>query len=498
MVSLNDFKSTSRLQMLKLTSLASAISLSLLTACGGGSSYSSSSGSTVDVPTTPTGSNLPSSDSLKNLCLAPRAATEDKTGTMEQEKAYLRSFVDETYLWYKDVPTLDPTKYANPQKYFDALKTSKTTASGRPVDEFHWSVTQEEYDQQDAGIEEGYGVDWARAASSPPRNWVVSGIEPDSPVGTKFKRGDKLKSVDGEDFVSGNNIAVLNEGLFPTKVAPHTFELIRDTQVLSFTLTPATVNTTPVRYTKVVSTPTGKVGYLYFDAHIAKSEAMMITAIQSLKDQGAQELVLDLRYNGGGLISVASRTAYMIGGNNTTGKTFDNLVYNDKLSKENYAFPFYTYASSGAGGANLPTLNLKKVSILVGRGTASASEAIINGLRGVDVDVTLIGETTRGKPYGFVPQGNCGWVYYGVQFKGENQKGFSDFSDGFLPTCTVKDDFTKDLGDVSEARFAAALNYRNTKQCPAPTGSVASLKSVGDGPNYVVAPKPAKELLIPR
>lgn len=497
MVSLKEFSFTSRIQLHKITTLASAISLSFLTACGGGGSSYSPSGS-VDVPTTPTGTTLPTAASLKNLCLAPRANTEDKTGTLVQEKAYLRSFVDETYLWYKDVPTLDPAIYTTPQKYFDDLKTSKKTASGRALDEFHWSVTQEQYDEQETGIEEGYGVDWARASNSPPRNWVVANTEPDSPVGLKFKRGDKLKSVDGEDFVNGSNFAKLNAGLFPDKVEPHTFELIRGTEVLSFTITPATVTTTPVRYAKVISTPTGKVGYVYFDAHISKSEAMLISAIQTLKDGGAQELVLDLRYNGGGLISVASRLAYMVGGNNTTGKTFDNLVYNDKMSAENYAFPFYTNASNAAGGKALPTLNLKKVTVLAGKGTASASEAIINGLRGVDVDVTLIGETTRGKPYGFVPQGNCGWVYYTVQFKGENNKGFGDFADGFAPTCTVKDDFTRGLGDVAEGRFAAALQYRDTKICPAPTGSVSSLKSVGDGPNYVVAPKPLKELLIPR
>jgi carboxyl-terminal processing protease len=479
--------------------LTSAIT-TLIAGCGGGGSAPpeavSTPVTTTPVVTTPV--KLPTASSLQNLCAAPRAGTADKQGTLEQEKAYLRSFVDETYLWYKDVPNINPLSYATPQTYFDALKTPAKTPSGRALDEFHWSVTEASFDQQEAGIEEGYGIQWATAKSSPPRDWVVANMEPDSPGGKVFKRGDKLKSVDGEDFVNGGDVDKLNGGLFPSKLAPHTFEVIRGSQTLSFTITPALVSTTPVRYTKVIDTPTGKVGYVYFDDHIAKSEALLITAFNTLKSQGAKDLVLDLRYNGGGLISIASRISYMISGNNTTGKNFNNLVYNDKRTADNFSFPFYSYASSDNGGATLPTLDLKKVTVLVGGGTASASEAIINGLRGVDVEVTLIGETTRGKPYGFVPQDNCAWVYYTVQFKGENNKGFSDFADGFAPTCTVKDDYTKDLGDVTEKRFAAALQYRDSRTCPAPTGSISGLKGASEGPNYVVTPNPLKQLLIPR
>lgn len=486
------FTSISRSQSRQIKHSLSIASLILLSACGGG-------GSSYNTPIVTPSNTLPSSASLKNLCAAPRTGVNipDKQGTMANEKAYLRSFVDETYLWYKEVPVLDASTYVNPQKYFDDLKTSKKTTSGRPVDEFHWSVTEESFNEQEAGISEGYGIDWARAASSPPRNWVVANLEPVSPGGKIFKRGDKLKSVDGEDFEKGSNIDVLNEGLFPSNLNSHTFEVIRGTETLKFTIKPEIISTTPVRYTKVIATPTGNVGYLYFDDHISKAEPLLISAIQKLKADGAQDLVLDLRYNGGGLISIASRLAYMLGGSSTTGKTFDKLVYNDKRSNDNYDFPFYNYASQDNGGAALPTLNLKRVYVLAGGGTASASEAIINGLRGVDVEVILIGETTRGKPYGFVPQDNCGWVYYTVQFKGENNKGFGDFADGFQPTCTVKDDFTKELGDVTEGRFASALKYRETKQCVAQTGLASKMKPA-PAPDYVVTPNPSKFLLIPR
>lgn len=478
----------------QLKVLASIVSLSILAACGGGGG--GSSGSSEPVATV-----LPPASSLQNLCSSPRAGTADRQGTIDQEKAYLRSFVDETYLWYKEVPSISPAAYSTAQSYFDVLKTTRMTASGRPVDEFHWSVTEAEYEQQSSGISEGYGIEWARATTTPPRNWVVANVEPLSPAGALFKRGDKLKTVDGVDFVEGGTSAmvkIINAALFPENLNTHTFEVIRDTQTVSITIKPELISTTPVRYTKVITQNGVKVGYVYFDDHIAKSEAMLITAFQSLKDQGAERLVLDLRYNGGGLLSISSKLAYMIGGSNTTDKVFNKLVYNDKRTRDNDPWPFLNVASSTAGGAALPTLNLNKVTILTSGGTASASEAIINGLRGVDVEVSLIGETTRGKPYGFVPQDNCGWVYYSVQFKGENNKGFGDFADGFAPTCPVKDDFTKNLGDVTEGQLAAALSHISTNQCPATTTSVAGMKSVGIGANYAVRPNPSKQLMIPR
>jgi hypothetical protein len=112
------------------------------------------------------------------------------------------------------------------------------------------------------------------------------------------------------------------------------------------------------------------------------------------------------------------------------------------------------------------------VFVLTDEATCSASEAVMNGLAGVDVQVIQIGEATCGKPYGFYPQDNCGTTYFAIQFQGVNQKGFGDYADGFapggvFPGCTVPDDFTHALGDPAEARVAAALAYRATGSCPA-------------------------------
>src|SRR5205823_2538393 len=134
--------------------------------------------------------------------------------------------------------------------------------------------------------------------------------------------------------------------------------------------------------------------------------------------------------------------------------------------------------SVGSGTA-LPHLDLDRVFILVGSGTCSASEAVINGLRGVGVNVILVGRPTCGKPYGFYPEDNCGTTYFSIQFQGFNAQGFGDYPNGFSPGtasggstlqgCQVADDFSRDLGDSTEGRLAAALAYRSSPTCPAPT-----------------------------
>jgi hypothetical protein len=140
-------------------------------------------------------------------------------------------------------------------------------------------------------------------------------------------------------------------------------------------------------------------------------------------------------------------------------------------------------------GASLPVLDLptRRVYVLTGPGTCSASESIMNGLRGVDVEVIQIGSTTCGKPYGFYPTDNCGTTYFTIQFRGINAKNFGDFTDGFspentdpagivgtvVPGCSVGDDFSSQLGDPLEARFAAAIQYRDSGSCPDVTGAAA-------------------------
>ncbi len=468
--------------------------LALLSACGGGGG----GGSTNQVST-----NLAPAAQLANTCVSPAQNTGEKLGTASDEKTWVRSFVDEDYLWYQDIPSLDASQYTSAAAYFDVLKTPAKNSAGGDLDRFHWSETKEEYDQYTNGISVDYGISWSRVANSPPRSYVVYDVEPQSPAGKAgVRRGDKLMKVDGIDFMNGADVTGLNNGVFPKDQGPHTFELQRGTSTLVFTLQAGQYATTPVRDAKVINDNGTKVAYLYFDSFIAKSEDALITAFNDFKTQDAKELIIDMRYNGGGLLFISSQLAYMIAGDSaSSGKTFYKFVYNDKRSGENQAFDFIPYALTTSYRYDysrpLPSLNLKRVTLLVDYRTASASEAVINSLRGIDVSVNLIGSTTYGKPYGFTPQYNCGRYYYAVEFKGENHKGFSAFDTGFAPNCSVRDDLNFQLGDLAEPRLAEALQYMKSGICT--TAPVASIKAMGSPEQlpYVVDPKRVRAMMIP-
>ena len=193
------------------------------------------------------------------------------------------------------------------------------------------------------------------------------------------------------------------------------------------------------------------------------------------------DLVLDLRYNGGGYLDIAAELAYMIAGpTNTTGKVFEVQTFNDKnpfgftLAQRTTPFENTSQGFSTTSGQPWPTLNLNRVFVLAGKGTCSASEAVVNGLRGAGVTVSLIGGTTCGKPYGFYPQDNCNTTYFAIQFQGVNQLGFGDYADGFAPTCSVADDYNHALGDPAEGRLAAALYLRTNGVCQPGTGVTAN------------------------
>jgi hypothetical protein len=190
---------------------------------------------------------------------------------------------------------------------------------------------------------------------------------------------------------------------------------------------------------------------------------------------------------------LASQLAYMIAGPaRASGQTFERLQFNDKHPSidpvTRQPLTPVPFLSTSSTNQPLPTLNLSRVFVLTGGTTCSASESIINGLRGVGVQVVQIGSTTCGKPYGFYPQDNCGTTYFSIQFKGVNAAGFGDYTDGFAPSnapgvggtrvagqgCSVADDFNDELGALTEDRLQAALDQTTGASCPAPTGQKPS------------------------
>jgi C-terminal processing protease CtpA/Prc len=496
----------------KTRSLTLVSAAALLSACGGGGGGGGpalgggTSGGWVQ------GQFQPSS-AFAAMCSAPRTGVDpitqkaypDRAGTALDEKNWLRSWTNELYLWFDEVADQDPAGFATDGAYFDVLKTTATTASGKPKDRFHFTYTTAAWESlSQNGVQAGYGADFVVIAGTPPRDVVVAYTEPGSAAATapaSLARGAQILTIDGVDLVNANDQASvdkLNAGLSPQSAGEsHTFSImdLGSATPRTVTLVSADITETPVQNVATLQAAGGAlVGYMLFNDHIATAESELVAAFDQMKTAGVSDLILDIRYNGGGYLDIASEVAYMIAGPTaTTGQTFELDQFNSKNPTTNpvthsaitpLGFHSTTQGFSGAAGQALPSLNLARVFILTTGSTCSASESIINSLQGVNVQVIEIGSTTCGKPYGFYPADNCGVTYFSIQFRGVNQKSFGEYPDGFtpqntlategvlVPGCSVADDFSHSLGDPAEGLLASALAYRSTGTCPVPPSGV--------------------------
>ena len=506
--------------------MAISLATALLSSCGG-------SGDSSTVPTQPISNEFEpgvfqASSVFFNQCANPAAGQVNSqtnqaygSGAVTDENNWLRSWSNELYLWYNEITDRNPAEFST-SDYFELMKTTALTASGNDRDRFHFTVpTQEWLESSESGVVSGYGLQIALLASTPPREIAIAYTEPGTPAAAEgVARGARILTIDGEDAINGDDVDTLNSGLFPATVGEaHTFEIqdLGSTTTRTITLTSAEITTTPVQNVSTIATASGTVGYLTFNDHVRPAEDQLIAAVNQLRAANIDDLVIDVRYNGGGFLFIASQLAYMIAGDAATnGQAFETLTFNDKHPDTDpvtgdaiQALPFYNVSTDDNA---LPSLNLSRVYVLTGNSTCSASESIINSLDGIGVQVIQIGATTCGKPYGFYPTDNCGTTYFSIQFRGENNAGFGDYPDGFspfnaaepgsvrFPGCEIADDFNAALGDRNEARLAAALEFRETGSCPAAsvvagsTGSAqkaAKAKLQTNSALTVQTPKPA-------
>lgn len=487
-----------------------------ISACGGGGGSTPRPSPVNPTPTPPAESRwtagvFPDESEFKDKCAVVRTTNDidgnpypDTLGTSFDEKMWLRSWSNNTYLWYDEIRDRNPDDFARTLDYFDILVTEQRTASGAQKDNFHFAQPTEEFESfSETGSSSGYGINWAFISSTPPRNLTISTIEADSPSSEQgLQRGDRLISINGIDFVDSSvdsDVDAINAALRPSEDAVETefiFERV-DGSEINVTLTSGTFSTSFVNNAKVIDTNAGRVGYVRFDGFQRPGQTPLINTFQQFIDENVTELVLDIRYNGGGLVAMSAQLGYMIAGpNQTNNRNFETFQFNDKHPTIDpltgdviRPVPFFDREIDWESGRftnnTLPNLGLTRVYVITTEDTCSASESLINGLRGIDVEVVQIGGTTCGKPFGFQATDNCGTTYFTIQFQGVNDKGFGEFSDGFkplsnpqfddeLPGCEVNDDFTKSLGDENEGMLSAALFKLNNGTCPTATNATTT------------------------
>ena len=203
-----------------------------------------------------------------------------------------------------------------------------------------------------------------------------------------------------------------------------------------------------------------KTGYFVFKSFVGPNLTENLdSTFAYFKENGVSDLIIDLRYNGGGLLNIASYLGSLIGGDKVSGNVFQYNRYNQKYSHFDYATHFASTPTSA--------LTLDRIIFITSFNTASASESLINALKATNnnIEVISIGTATYGKPYGMHTMPFCEKVLVPIQFSDENADGDGDFVDGLVPTCTQYEDFKNDFADSNETLLQEALYYIQNGKC---------------------------------
>ena len=370
------------------------------------------------------------------------------------QKSWLDDYMNDKYFWSAQRPKPNAAA-ANIDDYFDSQLFV-------PTDRYSYSQGLGAFTQFFVeGTRTGYGYSLAFADTARTRLQVQI-VEPLSPAANaKLQRGDTVLSINGftpADIVNGSLTAVTTAGVTRTLSVENSMGTPR-----TLTMVSANFKLSPVLTDKVLVAANGaKVGYLAYQNFTNLSLPALGQAFDRFREQNVTELVVDLRYNGGGSVLVARALASMIGGSRLNGEVFTKIRFNAQNRADDFDFPF-----TSAGLPAAPLEGLTKVIFITSSNTASASELVVNSLYPFFTKVVTIGSKTFGKPYGFLPRESCNTVFDAVNFETFNASNVGRFDAGLPATCTIADDLSKQLGDPAERRLAAALGYIQTNACPA-------------------------------
>lgn len=401
------------------------------------------------------------------------ANTAQTVDTQARDSLYF--IMNNFYFWYSNMPVVVKTDYKDPYTLLDAMRY-------KALDRWSFVQTYDQYIAQNTGSFVGHGI----SMGLDPTNQVrIAQIYSNSPLYSKgVRRGWIVKKLNGKDLAP---IFIANDGTaYTSLIGPSTASVTntflfqtplgKDSTIISAKAA-FTLNT--VILADTLHLKSGITGHLVFDEFIPPSNQELQSAFTYFSQNNIKDLIVDLRYNGGGDLNVLTNMASYVAGTAKFNTTFLTLTFNDKNLAANRSFNFNSVSSP---------LNISRLVVITTRGTASASEDFINGLK-PSFDVKTIGDTTNGKPVGMVgfgyPTNLPAYVFWPITFSLVNSASLGDFYKGFAPDKYVPDDITHDWNDRSEACLRESIYYLEH-------GSVSTKSLSVKQSTVVFSEKPAK------
>lgn len=376
---------------------------------------------------------------------------------LEDMNSWVYQSMQDYYLFYQQVQSnVDTDDYDSPEELVSDLRVAPNDTFSYVTDETTYSAFFNE------GETFGYGWNFARTASN---ELLFSLVEPNSPLDTAgVKRGDQLLAINGIDIPDFDQLSrTERQNILGTSDEIKSLELTilandgtaDGTTQRQVNITKSTYGLQTVLDSRVIEQRGVMVGYLHFYQFVNTSSQELKQAFSRFKAEGVSELVIDLRFNGGGRIVIANELASYVLGRSAQNNVFTTFAYNDKYQSQNQSLYFQELQDS---------LGLNRVFVLQSSNTCSASELVVNSLRPF-IDVITVGSTSCGKPYATSPNTACGKVANVLEIELLNASGTGGYFEGIAADCSAAEDVRRPLGDESEPLLATALNYIDTGSC---------------------------------
>ncbi|CAA6813863.1 MAG: Carboxyl-terminal protease [uncultured Sulfurovum sp.] len=367
--------------------------------------------------------------------------------SLKGQNKLVYGIMKDAYLWYEHVDDLAYDEYTNTETLLEDLKYEK-------YDRWSYISSLSSYTNY---FEEGTYLGFGFSMRLLDEKIYISLIYKDSPAHlVGIERGSEILEIEGKTIQEITAQDLWNTILGSEEVGvERTFKVKTNGTTSTVSIKKAIVTAHSVIESKTLELEGKKVGYLVFNKFIEPSLAELSETFEAFKKDGIEELILDLRYNGGGRLHIAQYLASLIGGDKSNENVFNTLKFNDRYTNWNFDYKFTD---------EINHLSLDRVYVITTENTASASEYVINGLTPF-LDVHLIGSKTHGKPVGMRGFTFCEKHLSPIQFQGVNAEGYGDYFDGIAPSCTVEDDILHPFGDENEAMLKETLYFMGNNKC---------------------------------
>ncbi len=356
----------------------------------------------------------------------------------------LLDYMKEWYLWYDSMPDVSAKNFATHQELLDTLIY-------KPLDRWSFIQKTSEYnDYYTRGIYTGHGIGLRWNTEG---NLKVAYIFDDSDLkGSGVSRGWEITAINGNDITPGQPIDTSILG--PDEEGMQNSFTFRNLSGIAQTLTSSKkiIDINSVLYSDVIDVAGKKAGYFVLQSFTEASQDELTTLFSGFANEDIDELIIDLRYNSGGVVDVANYLGNLFFGEVAFKGTFLKFIYNEKKSDRNVELRF---------DPEINSIIVPRVFFITSRSTASASEVLINSIKPYDdrISMNIVGDTTHGKPVGMIAKQFTDYTLVPVTYYMYNRDNEGEYFNGLAPDFYVADDLDEAFGSQEEDCLLEVLYY---------------------------------------